>query len=97
MTPGPDDVIKETAESHPDKNRSDKYLPGNFSRKRCMHEIIIMFFYSIEKLTNTLFHCKEEMDTLMQHLLGLVEPIMTYVIMFRCFSFESAEKNYHYF
>ena len=29
VTPGPDDVIKETAESHPDKNRSDKYLPGN--------------------------------------------------------------------
>ena len=28
VTPDPDDVINETAQSHTDKNRSDKYLPG---------------------------------------------------------------------
>ena len=27
VTPSPDDVIKEMAESHSDKNRSDEYLP----------------------------------------------------------------------
>ena len=30
VTPTPEDIIKDTAESHPDKNRSDKYLPGEY-------------------------------------------------------------------
>ena len=47
VTPGPDDVIMETALAHPDKNRSDKYLPcewivtfGLHNMTTCVHYLL---------------------------------------------------------